>query len=91
MYRVAESAKNQLLRDFRRRSIFVFCNDIGTWTCATARPQLAKADNAFQGASVGQPTEPCLRPLASGGPVPQPFYALGGPRCQRHDEYNSRA
>ena len=28
--------------------------------CATARPQLAKADTAFQGASVGQPTEPCL-------------------------------
>ena len=27
---------------------------------ATARPQLAKADTAFQGASVGQPTEPCL-------------------------------
>ena len=27
-------------------------------TCATARPQLAKADTAF--ASVGQPTEPCL-------------------------------
>jgi len=27
-------------------------------TCATARPQLAKADTA--GASVGQPTEPCL-------------------------------
>ena len=26
----------------------------------TARPQLAKADTAFQGASVGQPTEPCL-------------------------------
>ena len=36
---------------------------LGTWlprTCATARPQLAKADTAFQGASVGQPTEPCL-------------------------------
>ena len=29
-------------------------------TCATARPQLAKADTTFQGASVGQPTEPCL-------------------------------
>src|SRR6478609_7666249 len=29
-------------------------------TCATARPQLAKADTAFQGASVGQPTEPRL-------------------------------
>ena len=29
-------------------------------TCATARPQLAKADTAFQGASVGQPTEHCL-------------------------------
>src|SRR3954464_12198657 len=29
-------------------------------TCATARPQLAKADTAFQGASIGQPTEPCL-------------------------------
>jgi hypothetical protein len=28
--------------------------------CATARPQLAKADTAFRGASVGQPTEPCL-------------------------------
>ena len=27
---------------------------------ATARPQLAKADTAFQGAFVGQPTEPCL-------------------------------
>jgi bifunctional non-homologous end joining protein LigD len=26
----------------------------------TARPQLAKADTAFHGASVGQPTEPCL-------------------------------
>ena len=26
--------------------------------CATARPQLAKADTAFQGASVGRPTEP---------------------------------
>ena len=26
----------------------------------TARPQLAKADTAFQGASVGQPTEPCF-------------------------------
>src|SRR6478672_5783533 len=25
-----------------------------------ARPQLAKADTAFQGASVGQPAEPCL-------------------------------
>jgi hypothetical protein len=25
-----------------------------------ARPQLAKADNAFPDASVGQPTEPCL-------------------------------
>jgi hypothetical protein len=25
---VAESAKNQLLRDFRRRSIFDFCNTI---------------------------------------------------------------
>ena len=25
-------------------------------------PQLAKADTAFQGASVGQPTEPCLGP-----------------------------
>ena len=40
-----------------------FCNNIGTWlprTCATARPQLAKADTAFQGGSVGQPTEPCL-------------------------------
>jgi hypothetical protein len=24
-----------------------------------ARPQLAKADTAFQGASVGQPIEPC--------------------------------
>ncbi len=38
---------------------------IGNWpaaarTCATARPRLAKADTAFQGASVGQPTEPCL-------------------------------
>src|SRR6478672_25386 len=32
-------------------------------TCATTRPQLAKADTAFQGASVGQPTEPCLAPL----------------------------
>jgi hypothetical protein len=32
-------------------------------TCATARPQLAKADTAFQGVSVGQPTEPCLAPL----------------------------
>jgi hypothetical protein len=31
---VAESAKNQLLRDFRRRSIFDFCNTIGTFeTC----------------------------------------------------------
>ena len=29
----------------------------------TARPQLAKADTAFQGASVGQPTEPCLAPF----------------------------
>ena len=27
-----------------------------------ARPQLAKTDTAFQGASVGQPTEPCLGP-----------------------------
>ena len=39
--------------------------DVRSWhiaarTCATARPQLAKADTAFQGASVGQPTEPCL-------------------------------
>ena len=25
-----------------------------------ARPQLTKADNAFQGASIGQPTELCL-------------------------------
>ena len=25
-----------------------------------ARPQLAKANTAFQGASVGQPTEPCF-------------------------------
>jgi hypothetical protein len=32
-------------------------------TCAMARPQLAKADTAFQGVSVGQPTEPCLAPL----------------------------
>src|SRR4029077_19993409 len=29
----------------------------------TGRPQLAKADTAFQGASVGQPTEPCLAKL----------------------------
>ena len=29
--------------------------------CAPGRPQLAKADTAFQGASVGQPTEPCLK------------------------------
>jgi hypothetical protein len=37
-------------------------------TCATARPQLAKADTAFQGASVGQPTEPCLvRPSRGSG------------------------
>ena len=34
-------------------------------TCATARPQLAKADTAFQGGSVGQPTEPCLVPPSS--------------------------
>jgi hypothetical protein len=27
---VVESAKNQLLRDFRRRSIFDFCNTIGS-------------------------------------------------------------
>ena len=27
---VVEPAKNQLLRDFRRRSIFDFCNTIGT-------------------------------------------------------------
>src|SRR5258705_12972461 len=33
---------------------------IAARTCATARPQLAKADTAFQGASVSQPTEPCL-------------------------------
>jgi hypothetical protein len=26
---VVEPAKNQLLRDFRRRSIFDFCNTIG--------------------------------------------------------------
>jgi hypothetical protein len=31
---VAGSAKNQLLRDLRRRSIFDFCNNIGTFeTC----------------------------------------------------------
>ena len=36
-------------------------------TCTTARPQLAKADTAFQGASVGQPTEPCLGPAALSG------------------------
>src|SRR5258705_11339453 len=29
-------------------------------TCATARPQLAKADTAFQAHPLGQPTEPCL-------------------------------
>ena len=43
---------------------------MGTWlprTCATARPQLAKADTAFQSASVGQPTEPCLGKLGYGG------------------------
>jgi hypothetical protein len=36
---------------------------LGTWlpgTCATARPQLAKADTAFQAHPLGQPTEPCL-------------------------------
>jgi hypothetical protein len=37
-----------------------------------ARPQLAKADTAFPGASVGQPTEPCFRfskfPSADGLP-----------------------
>jgi hypothetical protein len=33
-----------------------------------ARPQLAKADTAFQGASVGQPTEP---------PAAQPFGCRG--------------
>jgi hypothetical protein len=31
---LVEPAKNQLLRDFRRRSIFDFCNTIGTFrTC----------------------------------------------------------
>jgi hypothetical protein len=29
-YCSAEPAKNQLLRDFRRRSVFDFCNTIGT-------------------------------------------------------------
>jgi hypothetical protein len=28
---VVEPAKNQLLRDFRRRSVFDFCNTIGTF------------------------------------------------------------
>ena len=48
--------------------------------CATARPQLAKADTAFQGASVGQPTEPCLQNCAA-WPTdchPGPMSALGG-------------
>ena len=35
-------------------------------TCTTARPQLAKADTAFRGASVGQPTEPCLASAGGG-------------------------
>ena len=36
-------------------------------TCATARPQLAKADTAFPGASVGQPIQPCLSEQIGGG------------------------
>src|ERR1043166_7730275 len=47
---VAEPAKNQLLRDFRRRSIFDFCNTIGPKP--TSHPSLlmsasgARADSA---------------------------------------------
>src|SRR6476659_7018696 len=54
-------------------------------TCATARPQLAKADTAFQGASVGQPTKPCLAPQqntsSSGARHWRPFRHVGLGGC----------
>jgi hypothetical protein len=40
-YAVVEPAKNQLLRDFRRRSVFDFCNTIGTFP--TSRVDLASS------------------------------------------------
>jgi hypothetical protein len=50
-------------------------SDVRSWpiaarTCATARPQLAKANTAFQGASVGQPTELCLQSCAATNGLP---------------------
>src|SRR6478752_965593 len=69
---------------------------IAARTCATARPQLAKADTAFQGASVGQPTEPCcpqacdlLKTEDDGGPLI--FLIGGGPSGRRIRSRNSTA
>jgi len=46
---VAESAKNQHLRDFRRRSIFDFCNNIcqnRTWRLARETAWIVKDQDA---------------------------------------------
>jgi hypothetical protein len=37
----AATAKNQLLRDFRRRSIFDFCNNIGTFETCRPSPSMS--------------------------------------------------
>jgi hypothetical protein len=45
-----ESAKNQRLRDFRRRSVFDFCNTIGTFaTCRYGRLESAIRSRADVG------------------------------------------
>jgi hypothetical protein len=53
----ASIGKSVTLGGAERLAVFLHCKMTRCRTCATARPQLAKADTAFQDASVGQPTE----------------------------------
>jgi hypothetical protein len=50
----AESAKNQFLRDFRRRSIFGFCNNIGTLRRADEHQECLSIEVDRNGPTDGQ-------------------------------------
>jgi hypothetical protein len=53
----------RIVSEPQNESLTCQTEDFRVWRpgpCATARTHLAKADTAFQGASVGQPTELCL-------------------------------
>jgi hypothetical protein len=55
---VAESAKNQLLRDFRRRSIFDFCNNICQKETSRRDHSITRRGSAAPPSSLGSLSSP---------------------------------